>query len=410
VTTERFVVIGLSKVRARWFADVAQWCATSQVPVEFQKCVGIAEARARLTAGRPVSAFLVDGGAPGLDRDVIDTAAEHGVAVIVVEDARLDRDWIALGAVALLPETFDAATLMAALNSHAEPVRSVRDGAWVSTEIDESTSDWRGLMVAVTGGSGTGSSTIAMSLAQGLAAIPGHEGSVALADFAGCGDLAMYHDVRDVMPGLLELVEAHRTTNPGRSAVRKLLFDIDRRGYSLLLGLRRSRDWTALRPRAVDAALASLLDGFRVVVADVRPELDGEEETGSVDTEERNHVSRATMATADAIVVCGDASLKGVHSLVRAERTLLAAGVTSDRIVRVVNRSPRSPRQRAEIGRALADLGVGEGSLLGVVHLPERRLLDVTHSVGQPLPSSLVQPVTRAVIEVLRSFDDALVA
>ena len=99
-----------------------------------------------------------------------------------------------------------------------------------------------------------------------------------------------------------------------------------------------------------------------------------------------------------------------MHSLVRAERTLLAAGVTSDRIVRVVNRSPRSPRQRAEIGRALADLGVGEGSLLGVVHLPERRLLDVTHSVGQPLPSSLVQPVTRAVIEVLRSFDDALVA
>lgn len=398
---ERFVVVGLAKVRSPWFAQAARWSNNSQLPMEFLKCVSAAEVRSRLGAARPISALLVDAGAPGLDRDLLDLARDRSTAVLVVDDERVDRDWLALGAVAVLPAGFDAPDLLERLTAHAQPIRSAATVAPSSVpDLDDGGSRWRGRLVAVTGGSGAGTSTVAMALSQGLASIPGHESSVLLADFAGRGDLAMYHDVRDVLPGLQELTEAHRTGTPSRAAVRQLLFDIDARGYSLLLGLRRTRDWVAVRPRALEAAVDTLLAGFRLVVADVRAEFDGEDETGSVDIEERNTASRVAARTADVVVVVGDAGLKGLHSLVRTERDLADLGVDADRVVRVVNRAPRSPRARAELTNAIAELGVG-GSLLGPVFLPERRQLDVAHSVAMPLPQALVTPVTRAVSAVL---------
>lgn len=104
MSTERFVVVGLARVRSPWFGDVAHWANTSQIPVEFLKCVSVAEVRARLAAGRPISALLIDGGAAGLDRDLIDAASARSTAVIVVTDPRIDRDWTSLGANAVLPD------------------------------------------------------------------------------------------------------------------------------------------------------------------------------------------------------------------------------------------------------------------------------------------------------------------
>ena len=51
-------------------------------------------------------------------------------------------------------------------------------------------------------------------------------------------------------------------------------------GYHLLLGLRRHRDWTAVRPHAFAAGLDGLRRAFRVVVADVDADLEGERTTG----------------------------------------------------------------------------------------------------------------------------------
>ena len=48
------------------------------------------------------------------------------------------------------------------------------------------------------------------------------------------------------------------------------------RGYDLLLGLRRHRDWTTLRPRAVAAGLDGLRRAYRQVVADVDASVEGE--------------------------------------------------------------------------------------------------------------------------------------
>jgi hypothetical protein len=63
-----------------------------------------------------------------------------------------------------------------------------------------------------------------MALAQGLANDDLHAGQVLLADLKLDADLAMLHDARDVVPGLQELVDAHRHGHPTGDEIRRLTF------------------------------------------------------------------------------------------------------------------------------------------------------------------------------------------
>jgi hypothetical protein len=402
VNAERYVVLGLAHVRAGWFSEVSRWSTSGVVPLEFVKCVSIDEVRSRLASGRAVSALLLDAQRTGVDRDLLDAARTAGAAAIVVGDGR--RDWVALGAAAQLPGTFGRAELLDALRAHApvigapgraaEPVASVVDGGW------------RARLVAVTGPGGTGTSTVAMALAQGLAADPRNLGLVCLADLALDADLAMFHDARDVVPGVQELVEAFRSGTPGPEAVRAMTFWIADRGYHLLLGLRNHRDWTAVPPRSFDAALDALRRTFRVVVADLDDDLEGQDRTGSIDIEERNLFARRTTACADLVVVTGEPSTKGVHALVRTLHRLVEHGIDPGRLLPVLNHAPRSPRRRAELARALAELATPGGQdrpgrPAGPVFVATRRGLDDLVNQSAPLPAALVRPVTAAITGVL---------
>ena len=96
-----------------------------------------------------------------------------------------------------------------------------------------------------------------------------------LADLARRADHALLHDAYDIVPGLQELVEAHRIDNPTVEAVRSMTFDISARGYDLLLGLRRPRDWAAMRRASFGASLDSLRHAYHVTVADLDDDLEG---------------------------------------------------------------------------------------------------------------------------------------
>lgn len=389
---ERYVLLGVAPPRARWFREVGRWAQTGSIPAEFLRCVSIAEMRARLSSGRPFSAVLLDGGLGGIDRDLLATAAAHGCPVIVVDDRGPDA-YRGLEPAAVLEPPFSREALLDTLGTSARMV-----GAAVLHETFDPGSGptgptRRGEVVAVLGPGGTGASTAAIALAEGLAR-GDHTvgGPVLLADLCRTADQAMLHDSRVVVPGIQELVEAHRTGRVLPSLVHDQTFEVAGRDYRLLLGLRRPRHYVTVRPRAFEATLDSLRRAFAVTVCDVDPDLEGEAETGSLDVEERHLMTRATVARSSVVFVVGGPGLKGVFSTVRLVGELLAFGAAPDRLVPVVSRGPRNPRQRAEISSSLRQLlaaNVGEHAtrLINPIHLPERRVDEALRDgVGMPKP------------------------
>jgi hypothetical protein len=407
VIIERFVVLGLAQVRSEWFRDLARWATSAVLPVEFVKAVSAEEVRVRLRSGRGYSALLIDDGITGLDRDLIDLALEASCAVIVVDGGRRVTRWDTLGVAGILPVGFEAGDLLQLLRQVASPIARA-DASGPDIASPREVEGYRGALIAVTGPAGTGRSTVAMAIAQSLGEDPRRAGLVCLADMALHADLALLHDSPDVVPGLLELVEAHRGGAPSLDTVRSLTWEVDERGYRLLLGLRRHRDWTLIRPRALDAALDSLRRAHRAVVCDVDDDLEGERESGSLDIEERNSLARAAVTSADLVVVVATPGVHGLHGLLRVARDLVDLGVSSHRLLPLINRAPRSPRARAEVTQALGELlssTAGFESVPSPVFLPERRNLDALLHDASPLPRGWTAPVGTAVTAVLERGD-----
>ncbi len=406
---ERYPIIGLANARTEWFTTVARWATEAVVPIDFAKCLSAPEVRARLNSGQRFSAALVDAGIAALDRDLIDVAASVGCVTIVVADDRVQRDWAELGAAAVLPADFDRADLLLALGETSATVPTVGAAADATVSLADPPDDVRpafvGQLVAVTGPGGVGRSTVAMALGQGLAHDPRHARLVALVDLCLHADLAVLHDAGDIVPGVQELVDAHRIGRPNIDQIRSLLFETDQHGYDLLLGLRRHRDWTTIRPRAFEDALVGLRRAYRVVVADVDPDLEGFDETGSPDLEDRNGFARATLSTADVVVAVGRPGLQGLHRLAQTIASLLDGGIDAPRIQPVINRAPKRPRDRSEITRALSGLLPASGTKArGPIFIPERRIESALRD-GLPLPLPLVRPVAGAVAAALAEAD-----
>jgi hypothetical protein len=203
------------------------------------------------------------------------------------------------------------------------------------------------------------------------------------------------------VPGVQELVDAHRNGEPTTSEVRSLTFNAPDRNYHLLLGLRRHRDWAAIRPRAFDAALDGMRRAYKAVVADIDPDVEGDQECGVIEVEERNLFARAVSARADVVVVVGLPGPKGLHRLVRLVDALVEHHVDLGRIRPVINRAPRNPRARAELTSAFAQLSrplvSGRTALAGPIFLAERRRLDELVGDGARLPDALTAPLAGAV-------------
>lgn len=417
MSSERYVLLGLAPVRSPWFDAVSQWSNSAALAAEFVKCISAEEVRARLASGRLHSALVVDAAVPSLDRDLVHSAGRSGTPVIVVRDAgRGGPSAEALGAAAELPANFGCDELLDALAANCRPVGS--GDHLPSALADVASPLWLAEMITVCGPGGTGASTVAMAIAQGLAADARYAKRVVLADMARHADQAMLHDATDLGPGIQELVEACRIGEIDPAEVRAMTFEVPGRGYQLLLGLRRSEAWAALRPRAIDAGIRGLRRSFQAVVCDVEGDFEGESDGGSSDVEERNHLARSAVLHSTVVVAVGVPGIKGVHSLARLVRSLLTAGVQAERILPVMNRAPRSPRSRAELSRAFAALtgpdppadgGRRMATKLVVaapVPLPERKLEECLRD-GTAIPSSLVDPIDRAVRALSERLADA---
>ncbi len=399
----QIVALGTAPAGAEWFRDLGRWAATGEVPVELVRCVGVEELRTRL-GDRPWSVVVVDTGSPGLDRDLLAAAEELDVPVIGVRSTTGADGPPGLGHVLTTPLGIEDTTATLLDVARAVPLTAAVPEPPAAVEsLDEP-----GRLVTVLGPGGAGASVIAMGLAQSLGDV-GRPDDVLLADLALHADQGMLHAASDVVPGLQELVEAHQVGRPAPGSLDDLTWSSPDRGYRLLLGLRRHRDWTVLRPRALDAAFDSLLGRHRFVVADVDDDLEGAEETGSTDVADRNLLARTATARADLVVAVGDASLHGVHGLTRSISDLLDHGVDADRIVTAVNRAPRSRRRRAALARAIGDLVASRRAtidgLAAPVFVPSSRSIETALVDPARLPDGFAANLARAVWAGLERLD-----
>jgi MinD-like ATPase involved in chromosome partitioning or flagellar assembly len=388
--SDRFVVLGLARSRASWFSAVGHWTHAGSLAAEFVKCLSAEELRVRLSTGRLHSAVLLDGELPAVDRDLIHSVHRAGAAALVIDSAHAAERWLQIGADAVLPGDLSAESLSEALLAHAAMVPR---GEWpTDTPTARATpAGAPGRLIAICGPGGTGASTIAIALAQEFAH-DRDDGAVVLADFCLRAEQAMLHDAADGGPGVQELVELCRTASPDRDQVRRYTFAVTERGYALLLGLRQARAWSALRPRSIAVAIDGLRRAFDVVVVDCDADVEGEAQSGSLDVEERNALSRAALSRADAAVVVGSGGLKGLHSLARAIDDLRDVGVAPERVIAVVNRAPRSPRQRSHYASALRELVGGTHQVAAIVSVGERPVDDALHD-RRRVPAALAEPL-----------------
>ncbi|MGD9793970.1 MAG: hypothetical protein AB7V43_10850 [Acidimicrobiia bacterium] len=405
---ERFVIATIGGHRAPWFRELPRLATAGALPIDVLPCVSRAELESHIASGRKLSAVMISASSSVLDRDLLDNTARRGTAVFVVDDLDAARSLAGLDVARVLPVAFGREELLDALETFcaAPTSEAARAGA-------EPIALHPSPIIAVTGTGGAGASTIACALSQGLAAratdiranAPTGRAGVLLLDAALHAEQAMLHGTPDVVPGLPELIDAHRVGQPGAAETTSLTYCIDGRGYQLMLGLRRHRDWATLRPRSTQSAITGLRNTYDWIVADVDPDVESEAVTGSADVEDRNLLSRSILGEADVVVVCAVASMKGVHALCRTVDDLIAFGVPVRSIQPIVNHSPRHPRARAELAAAvtrLAAQSVGRSSDLRMpVFVPTRRGIETAHRDATRLPVSLASTVVEAVVGVL---------
>lgn len=383
--TRRYVALTIGLPRTAWIDELAAGAASGQLAIDVVKCLSLPEVVARLRHGTPVSAVLVDHRTLGLDNDLVAEARAAGASVLGVgpdDDAWRRLGIVPLGATARPVDVLTALVDTAAALPDVEP--STPAPAPAATP-------WAGSLLAVTGGGGSGTSTIAIAIAQHFAAGPGARGTVCLADLCLDAQLGAFHDAPDVVPNLIDLIERLRRGAPTASDVRDLCFDVDARGYSLLLGTHRHHEWTALGPQSVAQVLVSLRTTFRHVVVDTHADFDGEHDSGSLDIEERNSGSRTATSEADLVVVTGASGFKGLLDLTRTIAKLRHNGIDAARIVPVVTGRPRSASARSEISKAIADVIEEPLALAAPIFVPRRGDVERSHLHGEPLPASLTR-------------------
>ena len=263
MAADRYVVLGLARARAAWFGDVARWATSAALPVDFVKVrVGSRSCGPGCArAGRSRRCWST-AASPRSTATWSSSRRRTGCAVLAVDDGRSAGRGASLGVARGAAGGASGATSCSTpCGRVARPIARGRRARSLPTQP-------RGRAAGRRGGAGSSPSPARAARAgrpwpwrwpPAWRPIRATGGLVVLADLALHAQQALLHDAGDVVPGLLELVEAHRSRLPRPTRCGAVLHGRPTGGYDLLLGLRRHRDWTALRPRALDAAL----DGLR---------------------------------------------------------------------------------------------------------------------------------------------------
>ncbi|MFC2176939.1 MinD/ParA family protein [Actinomycetota bacterium] len=198
----------------------------------------------------------------------------------------------------------------------------------------------RGYVIAVAAAAGgAGATEVAIQLA---AALRGRGQATVLVDADEQAPSVAQRLGLGLHPNIRTAVD---TVHHGTGALTGTLRQLPTAGISVLSGLPNPRDWFELRSGEVAEVLAELATTHPYVVANVGPRLEDLPEAGGP---ARFSVTRATLSTADVVVLVGSATPVGVTRIV----DWLADGrslVTGKPLHIVLNQQPRGSFLLAEV-------------------------------------------------------------
>ncbi len=255
-----------------------------------------------------------------------------------------------------------------------------------------------------------------MAIAQTLAQLPrararhrcGCVDAVALVDRARAGPPRRCTTTWATCPGLPELVDAHRHDELDPDEVRRCCSASGSVATTCCSECAdpETRSDAALHrsPPAIDALRRS----YDVVVIEHDPDLDGEDETGSIDVEELHGLARRATALADLVVAVGRPGMWGLHRHVRLLEELDDAGLDPRRVQPVVNHAPPTPGQRALHTRTLARLDRARRARLRGDRCSSPTIDSVADRLrsAEPLPQRWSRPLARSLPALLAELAD----
>ena len=398
MSAERYRLLGLATPRAAWFRDLSRWATNAALPVEFVKCVALEELPRPVGLGSGVL-----GGRwsmpvwPALDRDLVDARPRGrrrghrgrrrprpprlGLARRRCGAARAVRPGSAARRADRGRPAGPRPRARGRLHGRPRPGRAGA-GGWSPSPVPAVAArrrwpwPWPRASPRRPRQAGHG--------AAGRPRPPRRPG--------------LLHDAGDVVPGVQELVEAHRAGTPTIDEVRRLAFDVD--GPRLRPaarpapppGLDRAAASGRRRPRSTACQRS-----YRLVVADVDPDVEGDDEVGSVDVEDRNVLAR-TAPPGPTWSSWWRRPRRRAAAPGRDPRRLHRVGVDPDRMLPVITRAPRRAMARAEIAGAIAALAAT--SARRVVGSQGRSAPRVRRRPARPRPARAAPawPLPRAIV------------
>jgi MinD-like ATPase involved in chromosome partitioning or flagellar assembly len=234
-------------------------------------------------------------------------------------------------------------------------------------EPEEFTSGGRLIAVGAAPG-GCGATEVAISIATRLS----RSGPTVLIDVDEVAPSVAQRLSLRLLPNLRTAIDViqHRRGDLRRSL--QAIGDI-----SVLCGFSGERDWSEIRPIELHDVISELRGGFRFLVANVGPLVEG----GGPGEEERMRLSRSVVAAAEDVVGVG---LGHPVSVSRTIAWSIAASSLNPGATRslLINRAPRSFYRRGEIR-----LEVARATGLRVEFLPSDDRVEAASWIGRPVAS-----------------------
>ena len=332
-----------------------------------------------------VDLVLLDGRDANID--LVVRIAQRSLLLIADDPAHEDR-WVRRGAAAVLALPIDGAELrriLDRLTGPSGPTAAKATDRAIAVDSAEQVRT-RGRLLAITGGIGADVPTAAVALARSLGSASLNT-KVVVADLLLSAPLGSLHGLEADAPGLFDLLDSSHHRPPPAHLVDGFLHADTLGRYRLLPGLRGHSDWIRLGPGSLRTAMSSLRDTCDLLIAPVDDDLEGEEDTGSFDIDDRNRLARTTTQGADLIVLVTAPGPTGIAETIRLQGCLEAFGVAPGRMLVLL--SPTSQPRRAV--RAIAHALLVNGGMTDMVPVTSlrppgiaRRFVDPTTPRGIP--------------------------